>query len=363
MHSTETAASRAAAGVDVELAALRACFNDLLGVLTIPSLAIGRDPEQIVGTTLEVLVRTLRLDVAYAALETPRRGRAPAILARGSSLLLTVPAEIHSVVSGWLSESPATSTLAVRCPIREIDTALVGTRLGPQADAGWLLVCSRRADFPTSDEALLLHVAANQASLNVREAQLSRRQGRLAAELEKKVEQRTRELSEANVELERALKEIHLLRDELQRENQALWEQAADLRGGLARWQLKRAVDLLGENLAVQIPLARVAEECGLSVRHFARAFRQSVGAPPRRWLRNLRIERAKELLHDVDLSLSDIALACGFADQSHFSRAFTAVVRLSPGLWRRLQATPSVTRGTSRSTRKAERITRAAIR
>jgi methylphosphotriester-DNA--protein-cysteine methyltransferase len=53
------------------------------------------------------------------------------------------------------------------------------------------------------------------------------------------------------------------------------------------------------------------------------------------------RVERAKELLPNSKLSLSDVALACGFGDQSHFTRTFTATVRLSPGVWRRLQSAP----------------------
>jgi len=92
-------------------------------------------------------------------------------------------------------------------------------------------------------------------------------------------------------------------------------------------------------NLDGQVALSRVAEECGLSVRHFARAFRKSTGVPPYRWLLNQRVERAKELLCNPALPLTSIALACGFSDQSHFTRVFTATVRLSPGLWRRMQS------------------------
>jgi transcriptional regulator GlxA family with amidase domain len=74
---------------------------------------------------------------------------------------------------------------------------------------------------------------------------------------------------------------------------------------------------LARENLSVQVPLGQVAEKCGLSVRHLARAFRQSTGVPPHRWLLDCRVKRAKELLPNSTLSLSDVALACGFGDQS----------------------------------------------
>jgi AraC-like DNA-binding protein len=129
------------------------------------------------------------------------------------------------------------------------------------------------------------------------------------------------------------------LRDDLQRENQVLREKIPRARGGLAPWQLKRTEAWMCKNLSGQVPLGPLAEQCGLSVRHFARAFRHSTGVPPHRWLLNRRLERAKELLPDSKLSLSAIALACGFGDQSHFTRMFSAAVRMSPGLWRRLQS------------------------
>lgn len=106
-------------------------------------------------------------------------------------------------------------------------------------------------------------------------------------------------------------------------------------RGTLAPWQERRAKEILSANLGGEVSLDRLASECGLSVRHFARAFRQTTGSPPHRWLLKLRITKAKELLLKSKLSLSDIALACGFADQSHFTRVFSATVGESPGVWR----------------------------
>ncbi len=111
------------------------------------------------------------------------------------------------------------------------------------------------------------------------------------------------------------------------------------VRGGLAPWQERRVRELLEENLGGDATLARLAAECGLSVRHFARAFQQSTGAPPHRWLLKRRVERAQELLQDPKLPLTEIALACGFADQSHFTRVFTGAVGVSPGAWRRCRS------------------------
>jgi AraC family transcriptional regulator len=107
-------------------------------------------------------------------------------------------------------------------------------------------------------------------------------------------------------------------------------------RGGLAPWQLRRAKQILLSRLDEPISLAELARACQLSPGHFARAFRQTTGEPPHRWLTKQRIEKAKQLLVDTTLSLAEIAQTCGFADQSHFTRAFAQVVQSSPGQWRR---------------------------
>jgi len=107
-------------------------------------------------------------------------------------------------------------------------------------------------------------------------------------------------------------------------------------RGGLASWQERRAVAFMEERLDQSFPVAAVADACGLSVNHFSRAFRRSMGKPPHRWLLDRRIGRARELLRETNLALADIALACGFAEQSHFTRVFTRTVGMPPGAWRR---------------------------
>ena len=79
-----------------------------------------------------------------------------------------------------------------------------------------------------------------------------------------------------------------------------------------------------------------IAKEAGLSRSHFHRAFRASMGAPPHRWLIERRIRRAQELMLTPDKPLAEIAIETGFADQPHFTRAFSKVVGASPGAWRR---------------------------
>jgi AraC-like DNA-binding protein len=110
-------------------------------------------------------------------------------------------------------------------------------------------------------------------------------------------------------------------------------------KGGLAPWQLRRAQDMFQRELSGTVSLTAVAEACGLSVSHFSRAFRRSVGAPPHTWLVRSRVENAKDLMRRAETPLAEIALSCGFADQSHFTRVFSREVGKSPGQWRRCLA------------------------
>ena len=106
--------------------------------------------------------------------------------------------------------------------------------------------------------------------------------------------------------------------------------------GRLAPWQERRAKEILRANLEGGVPLKDVARECRLSVGHFARAFRRTLGATPHNWLIEQRIALSREKLRDDPLSLADVAAECGFADQSHFTKHFTRIVGVTPGAWRR---------------------------
>lgn len=108
--------------------------------------------------------------------------------------------------------------------------------------------------------------------------------------------------------------------------------------GTLAGWQERRAKELIAANLTGNITLADLATACELSIRHFTRAFRGSTGMSPHTWLLRLRIEKAKHFLKNSRSSLADIALDCGFADQSHLTRVFQRSVGVTPGAWRRMQ-------------------------
>jgi AraC-like DNA-binding protein len=104
--------------------------------------------------------------------------------------------------------------------------------------------------------------------------------------------------------------------------------------------QERAAKDALAADLSSEPVMTKVALACGLSVSRLVRAFRNTTGMPPHRWLRSFRVERAKDLLLNSSLALGQIAYDCGFADQSHFTRVFSAAVGTTPGAWRRARRT-----------------------
>ncbi len=126
------------------------------------------------------------------------------------------------------------------------------------------------------------------------------------------------------------LKKIGLEADRLQH------ERSRKRRTGLAPWQLRRATEYISEHLARQARLKEVAEQTGLSESQFGRAFKVSMGISPHKWLIGMRISEAQELLKEGNLSLAEIAVATGFAEQSHFTRVFKEIVGVSPGIWQR---------------------------
>jgi AraC family transcriptional regulator len=111
----------------------------------------------------------------------------------------------------------------------------------------------------------------------------------------------------------------------------------APRRGGLAPWQVRRVEDYMRASLARDMGVGELAGIVGLTAKHFARAFREATGTPPHRFLTGIRIEAAARMLDACrERPLADVAIACGFADQSHFTRSFRAVMGTTPGLYRR---------------------------
>lgn len=100
-----------------------------------------------------------------------------------------------------------------------------------------------------------------------------------------------------------------------------------------------KAKDMLRSRLDGSVSIAAIADACALSRSYFSRAFRETTGSTPHQWLTGQRLDAARGMLKRDATPLADIAAACGFADQSHFTRVFTAAEGMSPGVWRKRMA------------------------
>jgi AraC-like DNA-binding protein len=107
-------------------------------------------------------------------------------------------------------------------------------------------------------------------------------------------------------------------------------------RGGLAPNVLHRIRDYVEANLEFKVELADLAAIANLSRCHFTYAFKQALGCTPHRYVMSRRLEKARQLLLGSGLATAEIAIAAGFADQSHFSRYFRSFFGVSPVAYRR---------------------------
>jgi AraC family transcriptional regulator len=109
--------------------------------------------------------------------------------------------------------------------------------------------------------------------------------------------------------------------------------------GGLATWQARRTLAYIEANLESKMDIDDLANVVALSRSHFSRAFKHSVGLSPMEYVVVRRVERAKMMISETTEPLAEVALACGFADQAHLNRRFRDIVGISPGRWRRSNA------------------------
>lgn len=108
------------------------------------------------------------------------------------------------------------------------------------------------------------------------------------------------------------------------------------LKGGLSQPRVKQVLAYIEEHLDHELRLQELSALAGLSPFHFARSFRQSVGATPHQYILQRRVQHAKELLLRPEWSIEQVASATGFAGASQFSRVFRQSAGATPTEWRR---------------------------
>lgn len=110
-----------------------------------------------------------------------------------------------------------------------------------------------------------------------------------------------------------------------------------NLNGRLSERRLRQVLSFIEDNLSNDISLRDIAAVAGLSVSHFKSLFRESLGLPVHQYLIRRRVERAKTLLREDKLPISQIAFEAGFAHQSHLARHMRRVLGMSPKAFREM--------------------------
>ena len=112
-----------------------------------------------------------------------------------------------------------------------------------------------------------------------------------------------------------------------------------DTSGLLSLRRLQPAIDTIHGNPERDFTLVELARLCNSSVFHFARSFSARTGSAPFRLQRRLRLRKAQQILLETDLSVSEVAIAVGLENLTHFSRVFRADSGYSPREYRRLRS------------------------
>ncbi len=105
---------------------------------------------------------------------------------------------------------------------------------------------------------------------------------------------------------------------------------------GLSSYTLRQVLDYVRSHLSQDLSIVDLAQVAGMSLYYFLRLFKKSMHYTPRQYIIQMRIERAQELLRSRELSIADIALQCGFTNQSHFTNVFRQLTETTPKAYRR---------------------------
>jgi len=167
-----------------EIKRLRRCINDLVSLLALPAIWRGTDPSQIVEMLLDVLLRMLNLDFAFARLSGAFGATPVEVLRLSEDSKINLSAQqVRNMLGDPLAAYAQGSLPQIRNQLAAEGIAIAPAQLGVHGEIGVIVLGSNRAGFPEKTESLLLSVAANEASIGLQEARLLSEQKRVSAEL------------------------------------------------------------------------------------------------------------------------------------------------------------------------------------
>jgi formate hydrogenlyase transcriptional activator len=216
-----------------EIKRLQRSINDLVSVLALPAIWTGHESSLVATTLIDVLVRMLRLDFAYVRTtdsidESPKEW----IRSDNGSHRAAQAHEIGRALEPYLAENPSRASLRIANPLADGTAFITVFHLGLQEKVGVFVAGSRRPEFPTVTERLLLQVAMNQAAIALQEARYVSQRRRTTEDLERRVIERTAELSAVNEALRQEIVERTRAEEELQ-QSEAQFQLAIDTIPGL----------------------------------------------------------------------------------------------------------------------------------
>ena len=220
-------------GTTDEVKRLQCCINDLVSALALPAIWTGHESSLVAPTLLDVLVQMLRLDFAYARVIDSADGPPKEwIRSINGSHRDAQPRDIGRALEPYLTDDPTRTSLRIANPFSEDTTMITVFHLGLQERVGVFVAGSRRPEFPTETERLLLQVATNQAAIALQEARYVSQRRRTTEDLERRVVERTAELTAVNEAMRQEIVERKRAEEEL-RQSEAQFQLAIDTIPGL----------------------------------------------------------------------------------------------------------------------------------
>jgi PAS domain S-box-containing protein len=186
-----------------EVRRLQRCMNDLVSVLALPAVWSGSEPGRILETLLDALREMLDLDFIYARVRIESNDKPLEAMRLAPPFAISPgPEGVSQTFNQWFGQEPHLWSGEGRRLFGDRKISIWPKSLGRGGELGLLVAGTRRAGFPEDTERLILCVAANQAAIGLQQALRLSEQRRVASELDRRVAERTRELEEANKELQ-----------------------------------------------------------------------------------------------------------------------------------------------------------------